>query len=145
MPLLPDLSDFIGDWELHRQIEDKLGFLQGRMDGVVSFAQSDPNLIYEENGQLVYGDAPPMTATRTYIWKKHPRGIEVMYGDGSPFHVIEMNCLMPSAEHLCGADMYHVSYDFSKWPVWRAVWSVVGPSKDYRSVSTFTRADPVAP
>lgn len=141
MPRLPELTDFIGAWTLERAIDDKLGAQDGKMTGTVRFTDAGPGLRYEEEGQLEYGVAPPMVATRRYQWRRHPRGIEVLYEDGGPFHLIEMNCLMPSAEHLCGADMYHVSYDFTKWPIWRAVWSVVGPSKDYRSTTTFAPID----
>ena len=53
-------------------------------------------------------------------------------------------CFVPSgrtagSDHPCGADLYRVEYDFSRWPEWSAVWDVSGPRKNYTMESRFRR------
>ncbi len=97
-------------------------------------------LVYVEEGELSFGSQPPMAATRSYIWSRTDEGIAVQFEDGRPFHVIDGQKLMPDANHHCDPDLYHVSYDFTSWPDWRAIWRVVGPKKDYRMMSEYKRA-----
>ena len=80
-----------------------------------------------------------MEASRRFIWEEAAGGIAVRFEDGAAFHVIDQSRSMPDANHHCDPDMYHVSYDFSRWPDWRAVWRVVGPKKDYRMSSEYRR------
>lgn len=141
MARVPDLNTFEGAWALSRVIEDRLSGAEGRLTGEVVFSARDGGgLDYVETGELTYGHQPPMAATRRYIWEPAPSGIAVRFEDGRPFHVIKGDKLMPDANHLCDPDLYHVSYDFARWPNWRAIWRVVGPRKDYRMVSTYSRA-----
>lgn len=61
----------------------------------------------------------------------------MFFDDGRPFHRF---CLAQKAEgsdHPCGDDLYRVAYDFSDWPHWQAVWTVVGPRKDYTSTTRY--------
>ena len=51
---------------------------------------------------------------------------------------------MPDALHHCDPDMYNVSYDFTRWSQrkkqWRSVWTVLGPRKDYKMLSSYEQA-----
>ncbi len=137
----PDLAAFAGRWVLTRVITDTKGGAEGRLSGVAVFTpEQDGRLLYEESGTLNYANHSPMAATRRYIWQAVEGGIEVLFEDGKPFHVIEKGRSMPDANHHCDPDLYHVSYDFSRWPDWSSSWRVVGPRKDYRMVSEFSRA-----
>lgn len=139
------LDQFEGKWQLARIIEDRRNGLEGRLSGSATFTRSAPQeLKYEEEGELVYGQQPTMIATRRYIWRgfegEHADKIAVEFEDGSPFHVISLDRLMPNDDHHCDPDYYHVSYDFTRWPQWEAEWRVLGPSKDYRMISRYIRA-----
>jgi hypothetical protein len=145
MTTMPQLQEFEGDWVLSRTIEDRLGQGDGRLDGQAQFLpRPDGGLDYVESGQLSLEGKPAMAATRRYIWQPAETGIAVSFEDGAPFHVIALDRLMPDANHHCDPDLYHVSYDFTRWggkaKVWRAIWRVVGPRKDYRMLSEYRRA-----
>ncbi len=141
MARMPDLSDFEGAWALSRVIEDRLTGAEGRLTGQAQFLPRHAGgLDYVEEGELSYGGQPPMAATRRYIWLPAPDGVAVQFEDGRAFHMIEGDRLMPDANHHCDPDLYHVSYDFTRWPDWQAIWRVVGPRKDYRMLSSYSRA-----
>ncbi len=140
MARIPDLEQFQGDWVLTRIIKDSLSGAEGHLTGRAEFTpMQDGAYLYREEGELNYGDQTPMAATRKYIWTPSEDGIAVLFEDERPFHTIETEKLMPDATHHCDPDLYHVSYDFTSWPSWRAAWRVVGPKKDYRMMSSYSR------
>ncbi|MEC3861670.1 DUF6314 family protein [Mesobacterium sp. TK19101] len=126
------LADFEGRWRLERVIEDRLGG-PARFSGEAAFVPDGIGLVYEERGWL---DAPAgrFQAERRYLWREDGQGIVVCFDDGRFFHRIGAE-----AAHWCEADDYRVRYDFSGWPVWRAVWRVTGPRKDYLMDSVYRR------
>ncbi len=137
----PSLADFAGDWRLERQIADRRCGIEGRLEGAARFTPDAEGLVYEETGRLFLGEAQPVEATRRLLWRACARGgIAVSFADGRPFHRIAGERLMPENTHVCAPDIYHVEYDFRTWPDWRAAWRVVGPHKDYRLVSHYSRA-----
>lgn len=136
------LFDFEGSWHLRRSIQDAHAQKRGTLEGRLTFTRSpeeDGSLHYHEEGALSYGDAPPLTASRSYVWIEERGEIAVQFSDGAPFHKFSLRHTMPEATHFCDPDMYYVSYDFSKWPTWRSIWRVVGPRKDYRMTSILHR------
>ena len=130
------LSDFEGGWRLARRIEDARAGLAGRLEGQAVFRPGDGGLILTETGVLRYGTGPPMQAERRYLWRAEAGGIAVFFDDGRPFH--RFSPAAPEARHDCAPDLYHVRYDFSDWPRWRAVWHVTGPRKEYVITSDYT-------
>ena len=138
---VPTLKDFEGRWSLTRVIEDRKAGKNGSLAGEASFSPDGPGgLIYFEKGKLTYAQTPAMMATRSYLWKAVPGGIEVSFEDNRPFHTIDSDRLMPDADHQCDPDWYHVSYDFTKFPKWSSIWRVKGPAKDYRMVTEYRRS-----
>lgn len=95
---------------------------------------------YHEAGHLILGDAPPLRAERRYLWRQEGAEIAVFFADGRPFHDIDPDA-GPDTEvqHLCGADLYSVRYDFARWPDWQARWTVRGPAKDYTMTTDYAR------
>lgn len=139
----PLLAAFEGRWSLTRVVTDQQGGAQGHLNGVAVFSRKgEDHLLYEESGTLNYADQPPMAATRRYLWVVTQDGIDVLFEDGRPFHTIEKGRSMPDANHHCDPDLYHVSYDFTRWPQWSSSWRVVGPRKDYRMVSEYRLIGP---
>ena len=142
MAKLPHLTDFEGEWGISRTIDDRMASQVGSLTGTANLKPGgyEGGLIYREEGQLDYGDGSSMEATRIYLWQNHDKGISVHFQDGRDFHVVELDRLMPDAQHYCAPDMYHVSYDFTNWPKkWTSVWRVQGPKKDYRMETTYAR------
>lgn len=96
-------------------------------------------LDYHEAGQMRFGAAPPMQATRRYRWQFGPDLVQVRFADGRDFHSFVPAGQVAGTDHPCGADHYRVVYDFTRWPDWRATWDVTGPRKDYTSVTDYMR------
>nr|WP_216366835.1 DUF6314 family protein [Halovulum dunhuangense] len=127
--------DFAGDWRLSRRIDDRRAGTAATFEGRAVFAPDGDGLAYVETGTLHLPGQPPLEGSRRYQWRP---GIHVHFEDGRFFHAIPPQDLRPEASHDCAPDLYHVSYDFSDWPVWRAEWRVQGPRKDYTLVSDYT-------
>ena len=132
-------ADFAGEWRVEREIADRLAGQPGRFDGVARFAPVPGGLRYEEEGVLRLGEGAGLTARRAYLWHFGAAGVEVAFHDGRPFHRFAVGESGAGTDHLCGADLYRVAYDWSAWPDWRAVWEVTGPRKDYRMESRYRR------
>ena len=134
------IDRFAGRWRLDRRIDDRLSGTTGRFEGEAVLRPDRPGLLrYDEAGLLDLGGAPPMRATRTYLWRIGADVIDVLFADGRPFHHFDPVAGGAGTAHLCGADLYRVTYDLVSWPEWRAVWQVSGPRKDYSSASRYTR------
>ena len=132
-------DDFAGRWVLQRQIDDRFGGQTGEMSGEAVFSADADGLIYRETGQMRLGTGPLMTAQRRYLWR-FGDDVEVLFDDGRPFHRFAAKGNGAGTDHPCGDDIYRVAYDFTAWPVWSAVWAVIGPRKDYTSQSRYLRA-----
>ncbi len=131
-------QDFLGDWSLARQIDDRAGGQSGQMIGRASFVRADDHVLYREAGQMRLGNGPAMSAERSYIWR-FENGVTVQFADGRPFHQFIPSGQVDGTNHPCGDDFYRVKYDFTGWPDWSATWRVTGPRKDYTSITHYTR------
>ena len=129
-------AGLIGRWRIVRRIEDQLG-PDATFEGEGVFAPAGDALLWEETGALRMDAGPPMTATRSYRWRFADARVFVDYADASPFH--DFDPAEPMASHLCGADTYDVIYTFDLPASWTATWRVIGPRKDYVSISEMTR------
>lgn len=132
--------DFAGTWRLARRITDRTNGQIGHLHGSVQLTQTEQGgLHYQEEGQLQLGGGQIMQATRAYHWQFEGTAVVVRFADGKPFHQFVPSGHVAGTDHPCGDDFYTVRYDFRRWPVWQAVWSVTGPRKDYVSVSDYIR------
>ncbi len=128
------LADFEGRWQITRRIVQADG-PEARLEGVAEFRTVPEGLIQDEVGRLRIGDQPEVEARRRYLWRDD---LSVWFEDGRFFHHV------PPAGgdtgHWCAPDQYDGRYDFSGWPVWRCIWEVRGPRKDYRMETEYRRA-----
>jgi hypothetical protein len=131
------LSDLAGVWRLTRHIVDHRAGLSGHLEGTSRWSPDAHGLRQEETGLLHYGSAPPMQASRAYLWRQAGAGLAVFFEDGRPFHQLGPDRL--SDRHLCDPDTYDVTYDLSRWPDWTQVWHVTGPRKHAIITSRFQR------
>ncbi len=134
--------DFEGRWRLSRRIEDAKAGSTGVFDGIAVFTRDAAGLTYEEAGELRLPDMAGIRASRRYLWRQSDAAIEVLFEDGRDFHRIDLTGNVATAWHDCLPDFYEVSYNFSHWPDWRAIWRVKGPRKDYTMISDYHRAEP---
>lgn len=149
---MKELSEFLGHWQLAREITDFRGGPAGQMLGEARFDLADQadiakaggavlagDVMQRESGQLRLGDVS-MAAQRAYVWRAFGDQIAVLFEDGRDFHHFDPALEQPEAHHNCPPDLYDVRYEFQGWPgAWRAIWRVRGPRKDYESVTDFTR------
>lgn len=125
-------EDFLGRWSLSRAIDDRRAGRPGTFVGTAEFTADGPGAAnYVEEGQLMVPGLVAMKASRRYRWVFAGAEIEVFFEDGRPFHTIRGDVGAPAAHHDCPPDVYDVTYDFARFPLWRATWEVRGPAKDY--------------
>ena len=133
------LQDFAGEWQITRRIVEASG-ASARFTGSATLTPNAHGLAYTERGTLHLAEGAPMTAERRYLWRAGAGGrIAILFADGRPFHDFDPAARGPEARHLCDPDTYDVRYDFTGWPLWRAIWTVRGPRKDYRMESLYQR------
>lgn len=131
------LANFEGLWRLSRVIEDARAGVTGRLEGQAVWQPDAPGLAQEESGTLQYGAAPPMQATRRYLWREEGEEIAVFFEDGRPFHTLPAQG--GEAVHHCDPDLYRVTYSFDLPRAFVQTWRVTGPRKDATITSHFSR------
>jgi hypothetical protein len=131
------LADLEGLWTLERQIDDRRARLTGRLTGTCLWRRDADGLVQEETGTLHYGEAPPITAERRYLWREAGDGLVVFFEDGRPFHELGPGRL--SARHDCAPDTYDVTYVFDANGSFSTTWRITGPRKDQFIHSLYTR------
>lgn len=132
-------EEFLGDWSLERLIDDHRTGETNTLHGSATIAEQGGQFVYFETGQLKLATGQELNAERKYTWVFEDRLVQVSFDDGRPFHHFSPSGLAEGTDHLCGADLYKVIYDFTAWPVWSTEWQVQGPKKDYRSKTRYQR------
>ena len=136
------LARLSGDWAFRRLVFEgaAAGMPSASVEGMLSM-QPDGNggLVAEESGTLRLGEGGTFAARRRTLWSVAAGQIALRFEDGRPFHDFDPALPQPRARHLCPPDLYRVSYDFTRWPLWLQAWRVRGPRKDQRIRSLFAR------
>jgi hypothetical protein len=132
-------DDFIGVWQLTRQITDRMHGLGGQFVGQTRFEKEGDRLRCLESGDLTLASGATLSADRQMFWQIMPDRIYVYYADGGLFHTFTPHGISEGTPHLCGEDHYISRYDFTAFPRWSVTWQVSGPRKDYTSVSDYHR------
>lgn len=132
-------ADFVGRWQIQRQITDLRILESGTLEGEAIYTDVDGVLHYNERGTLRFAGGAPVLAERRYRWIFEENDVRVTHDDDTPFHSFARVGASEATPHLCGADMYNGTYAFARFPDWQVTWTVKGPRKDYRSVTQYTR------
>ncbi|GHF50816.1 DUF6314 family protein [Seohaeicola zhoushanensis] len=137
----PGLADFAGRWALSRVIDDALAGQRLMAEGFAQLAPDAQGLVYDETVELQLADGQRLNGTRRYLWRADPAGgIAVHFADGRLFHRIAPGGVTSEDRHDCAPDLYVGAYDFTAWPMFRVVWQVRGPRKDYRMETLYRPA-----
>lgn len=136
------LGDLEGRWHVTREIMDHRANLAGQFKGEAIWSSPTEELIQNEltqteTGMLTYGAAPPMQATRRYLWRAQDPDLVVLFEDGRQFHTVPAAGV--EAVHDCPPDTYRVRYWFESRDAFTTRWDVTGPRKDARLTTRFTR------
>lgn len=134
---MKQLSEFEGRWSVARVITDARAGLEGRFEGEAIWSPDADGLVQEERGVLHYGSAPPMQATRRYLWRQEAGALRVLFEDGRAFHTVPTDG--STALHDCPPDTYRVQYEFNGSESFITRWRVTGPRKDAILLTQFTR------
>lgn len=131
-------ADFLGKWQISREITDFRILESGQLEGHAEFSQSSDGLDYYEQGQLRFAGGAPVLAERRYLWTFSDTEVRVDHADGAAFHSFALTGGPMTTPHLCGEDLYRGVYSFVRFPEWQVSWTVEGPRKKYRSVTRYT-------
>lgn len=122
-----------GRWMVRRLAIDYLARSSYRFAGTATIDGGS----FAETGTVSLG-ANEFPATRQYDLVAKDTGIEVFFADGRPFIML---AAMPDqrVHHLCGADDYRGRFFFRGNDEWAERWRVIGPRKNYASLSLYRR------
>jgi uncharacterized protein DUF6314 len=134
-----------GAWHVDRRLSDHRRGLAGSFSGHAEFAPTaDPQLLrYAERGELRFaGHAGP--AWRELLCRGLPGGaVDMRFADGRPFYRLDLGSGRWRARHLCaGRDDYVATFRVLSPDLLEERWRVLGPDKDYVSVTMLSRDRP---
>jgi hypothetical protein len=127
-----------GTWAVERDLHDRRAGVRGRFSGTAAFVPGDGGLRWRERGRLAFGgfDGP---AARELVVAGGPGRWEVRFGDGRPFHPLDLAAGRAVVEHPCGADTYAGTYEARGPDLLVVRWRVTGPAKDLLMHSRYAR------
>ncbi len=132
------LADFSGRWRFTRRIEGQ-GNAPGRLfDGIAEFRPAAGGLIYREAGEARLGGRAAQL-----LWRAGDRqgesGVDLCFADGSDFHHLDLRTPVATAWHQAGASRHELSYNFTRWPQWRAIWRLRDAASDTTMLTDYRR------
>ncbi|MEO1491592.1 MAG: DUF6314 family protein [Pseudomonadota bacterium] len=128
-----------GHWSLRRRILHADGTVW-TLTGVARFCPLDDGLRQIEEGTLTGPGGARIHATRTQLWRYADTTVEIAFADGRPFHRLALGAAMARVRHFCPPDAYTGRFTAQGADLWWSFWRVVGPRKDYRMQTRYTRS-----
>lgn len=151
-----------GSWIFERFINDRKNNCVIEVEGTANWAESSPDrLLYTELGRLKRNDLSLAAAVETrnsYEYRLnagHPAACDVYFSDGRFFHELDLSTgKHESIVHNCVNDVYTGTWLAlvvanstpavgelpSSTRRLRVTWTVAGPTKDYTSITDYSRA-----
>jgi len=147
---LRGIADFAGRWRFRRRIEG-LSAAPGRIfDGIAVFSPLPDGFLYEESGEAW----PDRRATRLK-WRAVGQGtghgtgqgmgqgigqgVDLCFADGSDFHHLDLSNPVASAWYEGDGARHELSYNFTRWPDWRAIWRLRDGTSDTTMITEYQR------
>jgi hypothetical protein len=129
-----------GTWRVERELEDA-GLGRGRFSGRAEFARDGAELRWVEAGRMTIGayDGPARRELRVACDED---GWVVRFGDGRPFHRLDLRDGRAELEHPCGDDRYRGELVVRGPDAFAVTWTVIGPGKTQRLSARYERGAP---
>ena len=126
-----DIGDYLrGEWRLARVYVDRRRGLAGWFRGLARFIDTGGGIRYREQGHLRFGDFAGQ-AYREYRCDFPAPGLaRLSFGDGRPFHDLDLSAGRWQVQHGCAPDRYDGEFLALSAVQWRGVWRITGPRKD---------------
>jgi uncharacterized protein DUF6314 len=123
---------------VERRLRDRRSGRSGTFAGTADFAPDGGRLRWSEHGRIRFGghDGP---AGRELSIAPAGDGWLVAFGDGRPFHTLDLATGMCAVEHLCGDDRYDGEYRLTSPDTLEVDWRVTGPGEDLDISATYRR------
>ena len=125
-------SDIIGQWEITRNIEDRLNQKKFELKGEATFSDNDTLYHYNETG-IMKSESFQSKAHQDYLWVITSEGWKINFIDGSHFHDLELVNQEQHVYHKCVNDIYRGEFLLNLPNDIKVLWNVSGPRKDYVS------------
>ncbi|MFG2379283.1 DUF6314 family protein [Streptomyces sp. NPDC048504] len=131
-PVRDVLAYLSGSWRVRRSVRDLSSGDEGDFAGTTVFtALPEGGLLHAESGTFTWrGVARPAERTLRFLPGGTPGTADVRFGDGRPFHHLDLTSGHHVADHPCSADLYRGEFTVLDADHWRTVWRVGGPAKD---------------
>ncbi|WP_328684430.1 DUF6314 family protein [Streptomyces sp. NBC_01261] len=140
-PVADVLAYLSGSWRVRRSVRDLSSGDEGDFAGTTVFsALPEGGLLHTESGTFTWlGVARPAERTLRFLPGGAPGTADVRFGDGRPFHGLDLATGHHVADHPCSADLYRGEFTVLDADHWRTVWQVGGPAKDLLLNTDYTR------
>jgi hypothetical protein len=139
---VPDALVYLsGGWSVVRSVRDLTSGAEGVFTGTTVFGPlDDGGLLHRETGTFVWQGVPrPAERTLRFLPGTAPGTADVRFGDGRPFHDLDLTTGHWRTDHPCAADLYRGAFEVHDENRWRTLWRVGGPAKDLLLVTDLTR------
>lgn len=142
-PVADTLLYLAGSWRVERTMRDLASTDEGMFTGTTTFSPlHGDGLLHHESGTFVWqGVARPAERTLRFLPGTAPGTADVCFGDGRPFHDLDLRSGRWVTGHPCAADLYRGEFTILDADRWRTVWRVAGPAKDLVLTTGYARAD----
>ncbi len=127
------LNVFMGQWSVSRLILDRRGMGRMSFEGIATIDEAR----FEECGEMQFAGQHSQSR-RTYPLTFSDGGVIVQFPDGREFIRLDERPVQ-HVHHHCGSDSYRGRFFFLSPDAWGEVWQVVGPRKDYKSITRYLR------
>ncbi|GAB2826068.1 DUF6314 family protein [Streptomyces daliensis] len=143
---VPDaLAYLAGRWRVERELREETSGHSGRFTGTADFrATESGEWLHVEEGVLVWEGAAREAGRTLRVRPLADGTAEVAFGDGRPFHTLDLREGRWTAVHPCAADRYEGTFTVISPDEWRLRWRVRGPAKDQVLDSVYRRDAPDA-
>ncbi|MBK3567868.1 DUF6314 family protein, partial [Streptomyces sp. MBT62] len=123
-PVSDVLAYLSGSWRVRRAVRDLASGDAGEFSGTTVFdALTEGGLLHAESGTFVWqGVARPAERTLRFLPGATPGTADVRFGDGRPFHDLDLTSGRYVADHPCSADLYRGEFTVLDADRWRTVW-----------------------
>ena len=138
-----DPRRLIGRWQFERTLIDLTSGEQGSATGTLTISTADVGLRWTEQGELSWsGTRVPVSRELRLVPTDEPEEWLMTFADGRPFHPWKPGYVV---QHPCGPDLYRGKIDVTDVTddiaaeALRIEWTVRGPRKDHRYLTTCRR------